>query len=540
MSSPEADDPCDDVPNLQNFHGIGDSKVDKELLLTSSSSASIVSASSPNNVSANSSPTSVAMNSPYRKSSLNKQKGLTIFPPDRQQTDEEILYGKQLKEILRRCYMFFDLFMDTSGYVVLKYIIALLEIDNQVYKTFHQLVDYYDSYECTSQEEYDIKDTVTKYSLMCIGILDKLRGLKYHNGQARNPVEMHKIINKIVNVNCKNRFQIDRSNGYDRIRAVQGQGPFLAKYAKLQFGTIFPKAITKDNIGNEKYYIHATTADNLDKIASAGALSRMLREHIHLSKHVEGNLTYRTTCPIICLIDIQACLKHKIEFFEARNEVILSSGRNNDGCIPLQFIEVIKNTHFQDPHSDIAIYKFNQKKSLISNSPITSSIIAIEHRGLIDYSDKMPHAKEPEEKRQKKFVRPALSIKIANLMLNDDIYTKEVLACNGVDIETYSRPTPSPAGTPMSSRPTTPVNFPTIRHHRHQLSSPLVASSRAIVAYTSTPPTPMSPIIQYCQQIPAISLSSGIPPMIYRSATDPDIVNHAIEKNLLPSPLNSS
>lgn len=87
--------------------------------------------------------------------------------------------------------------------------------------------------------------------------------------------------------------------------------------------------------------IHGTTAAAWDAIVASGGLSRMKRNHIHLSKGLPGAdgviSGMRASSSRLVYVDVGAALEAGIPFVLSSNHVVLTPG-NDEGQIPLSYV----------------------------------------------------------------------------------------------------------------------------------------------------------------------------------------------------------
>lgn len=144
-------------------------------------------------------------------------------------------------------------------------------------------------------------------------------------------------VEEVVASNNKKRFETETRGDLVYLRAVQGHSIEnvtdlgLVRLAALED---FPPGVH-----------HGTFRKTLPVILELGGLSRMNRNHIHLTRTagtqapVSGR---RTGTNVFIYIDVAKCLAAGIEFYVSSNGAILTPG-NADGMIPKEFFADIKN-----------------------------------------------------------------------------------------------------------------------------------------------------------------------------------------------------
>ncbi|CAI5758456.1 unnamed protein product [Candida verbasci] len=155
-------------------------------------------------------------------------------------------------------------------------------------------------------------------------------------------------ISRIVKINDKQRFQIKD----DLICATQGHSMKNINNENLQL-------LTKEELINLHVY-HGTTTSKLSIIKSSGGLSRMNRNHIHLTCKEYCTVSgIKKQSNVLIFIDINKCLNQGIKFYKSLNNVILTEG-DEQGYIKWDNIEKIiqlNNTHNKDNLQGIELNK---------------------------------------------------------------------------------------------------------------------------------------------------------------------------------------
>lgn len=108
------------------------------------------------------------------------------------------------------------------------------------------------------------------------------------------------------------------------------------------------KAVKNDNLVpmtidelNQLRIYHGTYKTKLPIIKSSGGLSRMNRNHIHLTCDQYATCSgIRYNANVLVYIDASKCIEHGIVFYKSLNNVILTSG-DKDGKISWEFIDRI-------------------------------------------------------------------------------------------------------------------------------------------------------------------------------------------------------
>lgn len=137
-------------------------------------------------------------------------------------------------------------------------------------------------------------------------------------------------VEAVVRTNAKKRFTIttDASGDVKYIRANQGHSLALVQDTDLLTPIEDPTALG--------HCVHGTYRDKWDHIWQTG-LSKMQRNHIHFTeKHVMDHVVgraMRATCNVLVYIDVPTAVQDGIKFYRSSNDVLLSPGRDDTGCI---------------------------------------------------------------------------------------------------------------------------------------------------------------------------------------------------------------
>lgn len=147
-------------------------------------------------------------------------------------------------------------------------------------------------------------------------------------------------VEEVVRTNSKKRFTLttDESGESTFIRANQGHTLELVKDEELLTPIEDPDEVAQ--------CIHGTYLKFWESIADQG-LSRMTRNHIHLTAHEIGDdqvvSGMRSNCNLLLFIDIRQALADGIKFYRSSNDVILSPGVGESGIIDRQyFLRAVK------------------------------------------------------------------------------------------------------------------------------------------------------------------------------------------------------
>ncbi|PVV02659.1 hypothetical protein BB560_002882 [Smittium megazygosporum] len=151
------------------------------------------------------------------------------------------------------------------------------------------------------------------------------------NNELSDPAD---VILKIVQYDNKKRYSIYKKAQGDFIRANQGHSIKLSEppLRRVTSSTEIPVAV------------HGTFLDKWEKIKMLG-LSRMNRQHIHLSPGMPGNSGVisgmRSNATVFIFIDTKKALDDSIPFFISDNNVILTPG-NQDGLLPSTYFQRVE------------------------------------------------------------------------------------------------------------------------------------------------------------------------------------------------------
>ena len=136
--------------------------------------------------------------------------------------------------------------------------------------------------------------------------------------------------------NCtKQRFTIDST----RIRCNQGHS------ISLPVPDLETTNITLENIEEAGVCAHGTTEAALAKIKESGKLDRMERYHIHLAEKMPDDPDVKSgmrgSSEVVILLDVEKCLRDGIPLKKSTNGVILSTGKDDTGAIPVEYFRSI-------------------------------------------------------------------------------------------------------------------------------------------------------------------------------------------------------
>lgn len=151
---------------------------------------------------------------------------------------------------------------------------------------------------------------------------------------AHNRLRTHRAteedLQRVVAQNAKQRFSLEWRG--DRLYICANQGHTLAQ--------VVPELerLTRATMPGAVY--HGTYRHKMGAI-EAGGLSRMARNHIHLTSDGAA-LGIRTNCNVLIFIDTERCLADGFEFYRSRNGVILCGG-NAQGCIPAEYFSRVED-----------------------------------------------------------------------------------------------------------------------------------------------------------------------------------------------------
>ncbi|KAL7682291.1 putative phosphotransferase KptA/Tpt1 [Plasmopara halstedii] len=147
-------------------------------------------------------------------------------------------------------------------------------------------------------------------------------------------------VEDVVRTNGKKRFAIttDESGTVKFIRANQGHTLQLVQDKDLLTPIEDPYAVQK--------CVHGTYLKNWESIWNLG-LCKMQRNHIHFAENevVDDQVVsgMRSNCNLLVYIDFSKAVIDGIKFYKSSNNVLLSPGMGETGCISRQyFLKVIK------------------------------------------------------------------------------------------------------------------------------------------------------------------------------------------------------
>lgn len=137
---------------------------------------------------------------------------------------------------------------------------------------------------------------------------------------------------KLVNGDGKNRYFLTKITGKEaealesyKIRANQGHSISVPKLELEELDT-----------DTCPYVLHGTDNKSCKLIHEAGYLSCMSREYMHFSEEKEFKKLGRKNSPVIMKFDTQKALQNGIKFYRAKNNVILSKGK--DGKLSVDYL----------------------------------------------------------------------------------------------------------------------------------------------------------------------------------------------------------
>ncbi|GJP38593.1 hypothetical protein CLOM_g23033 [Closterium sp. NIES-68] len=157
------------------------------------------------------------------------------------------------------------------------------------------------------------------------------------NTNAHRPLASHTLedVRKAVARDNKQRFTLKEGpDGEAYVRANQGHSLHVDEEQLLQRVTnpaVLPECV------------HGTYERHLPSILASG-LSRMNRQHVHLTKGVPSHHNavvsgFRANAEVLVVVDVARAMADGMSFFQSDNGVILSSGF--DGCIPPKYFSSI-------------------------------------------------------------------------------------------------------------------------------------------------------------------------------------------------------
>jgi len=156
------------------------------------------------------------------------------------------------------------------------------------------------------------------------------------------------VIRSVVENNDKKRFTLVFSDETMKWKIKANQGHTL-KVDALELQPLSDSDI-KTNYAN---IIHGTNLKSWDSIKSSGGLSRMARNHIHLSPGEPGDEKVvsgmRASSNVWIYVDAIAAINDGFQFFLSPNNVILTPG-DKGGFLPLKYLQkvVLKRKGFDD------------------------------------------------------------------------------------------------------------------------------------------------------------------------------------------------
>jgi len=156
------------------------------------------------------------------------------------------------------------------------------------------------------------------------------------------------VIRSVVENNDKKRFTLVFNDETMKWKIKANQGHTL-KVDALELQPLSDSDI-KTNYAN---IIHGTNLKSWDSIKSSGGLSRMARNHIHLSPGEPGDEKVvsgmRASSNVWVYVDAIAATNDGFQFFLSPNNVILTPG-DKGGFLPLKYLQkvVLKRKGFDD------------------------------------------------------------------------------------------------------------------------------------------------------------------------------------------------
>lgn len=125
------------------------------------------------------------------------------------------------------------------------------------------------------------------------------------------------------------------------IRANQGHSiPGIDAHALLQ-------PLTAAQLAGLTTIVHGTYTDAWNAIQKSG-LSRMNRNHIHFASGLLGEdgvvSGMRKNCQVYIYVNAAKCAQDGISFFQSDNGVLLTSGINNEGTLPVQYFSHVTDS----------------------------------------------------------------------------------------------------------------------------------------------------------------------------------------------------
>lgn len=151
---------------------------------------------------------------------------------------------------------------------------------------------------------------------------------------AHNRLRTHRAseedVRRVVAQNAKQRFSLETRGA--QLFVCANQGHTLAQVEPEL------ERLTRASMPPAVY--HGTYRHKMAAIR-AGGLSRMARNHIHLTS-AGAALGIRANCNVLIFLDTDRCLADGYEFYRSRNGVILCGG-NAQGCIPAEYFSRVEN-----------------------------------------------------------------------------------------------------------------------------------------------------------------------------------------------------
>lgn len=139
-------------------------------------------------------------------------------------------------------------------------------------------------------------------------------------------------LQRVVAENAKQRFALE----------TRGDGMYICANQGHTLAQVVPELERLTRATMPRAVYHGTFRHKLGAI-EAGGLSRMARNHIHLTSDAEwSRLGIRASCDVLIYVDTARCLDDGFEFFRSRNGVILCSG-DAQGCIPAKYFSRVEH-----------------------------------------------------------------------------------------------------------------------------------------------------------------------------------------------------
>ena len=141
-------------------------------------------------------------------------------------------------------------------------------------------------------------------------------------------------LERVVANDGKQRFQIKKEGGTQRIRAVQGHSRYLSIHYDLDDSEMHTEIVATDLL---ECCVHGTFQKCWGSIREEG-LHVGNRKHIHFANSIER---IRDESEIAIWVDIKKAIKGGIRFFRSHNGVILTQGI--DGVLDRKYFDLKKS-----------------------------------------------------------------------------------------------------------------------------------------------------------------------------------------------------